>query len=184
MPHWLTTASFLVATTTTAGIAQVIWLRMPLSRRLQQPIDCGWTMRGRRLFGDNKTVRGFVVMVPATALAFVGWSAVWTPWPLSPLQLAGLGALAGLGFMLGELPNSALKRQLDVPPGQAPKQLAWQKLSLLLDRTDSLLGSLLTVHLLAGVPALAWVVCLVVGPAVHALFSFLLYRGGVKRRAL
>ena len=34
---------------------------------------------------------------------------------------AALGAWAGLGFMLGELPNSFVKRQLDVAPGQAPR---------------------------------------------------------------
>ena len=34
---------------------------------------------------------------------------------------AALGAWAGLGFMLGELPNSFVKRQLDVAPGMAPR---------------------------------------------------------------
>src|SRR5450432_4214077 len=33
------------------------------------PLDGGLTWRGRRIFGENKTVRGAVVMVAATALA-------------------------------------------------------------------------------------------------------------------
>ena len=184
MPHWFLIGLFLTVSTTTAGVAQVLWLRAPVSRRFEQPVDFGFKVRGRRLFGENKTLRGFVVMVPATALAFCAWSSVWSGlWPLSRLGFAGLGLVAGLGFMLGELPNSALKRQLDVPPGQAPRHPLWKLLSALLDRVDSLLGSLLSMQLFVSVPARSWLLCLLLGPAIHALFSLALYRLGVKGRA-
>ena len=85
------------------------------------------------MFGEHKTLRGFVVMIPAAAVSFVALAAaVGDPaaaglWPLTPLGYAGLGAFAGFGFMAGELPNSFIKRQLgirpgDCPPGAAPRQ--------------------------------------------------------------
>ena len=120
-------ALFLIAAFVLAGVAQTAWLGSRTSRRFAVPLDGARTFRGRRIFGDNKTARGFLVMVPATGAAF--WllaRLIETRGPLAhglwPLTLAGywwLGVAAGFGFMLGELPNSFLKRQLGIPPGEA-----------------------------------------------------------------
>ena len=56
-------------------------------------------LRGERIFGANKTVRGFVVMVPATAAAFALLAALLGSagldragvWRLSPAGYAALG---------------------------------------------------------------------------------------------
>ena len=126
-PDPLVCALFLTVAFIAAGLVHSLWLKTRLSRRLLIPIDGGAYFRGRRVFGENKTVRGFVVMVPAAAAAFAGLSAALTQlapsvaldlWPLSTAGYAALGAWAGLGFMLGELPNSFVKRQLDVAPGR------------------------------------------------------------------
>jgi hypothetical protein len=45
-----------------AWIAHAPVLRWDLAPRLNRPIDGGRTLRGRRLFGDNKTWRGALVM--------------------------------------------------------------------------------------------------------------------------
>lgn len=178
-------ALFLCLCMTTAGVAQVLWLRIAASQRFLQPVDGGATLRGRRLFGDNKTLRGFVVMVPVSGLAFAVFSRLFATglWDVSLPGWVGLGLLAGFGFMAGELPNSFLKRQADVPPGEAPENPILAMVSLVLDRTDSLLGALILLWLVVPLPALAAVLCLVIGVGVHALFSWLLYKLGVKRRA-
>src|SRR6185369_10256579 len=122
-PDPLVAALFLIAALVIAGVAHSAWLRAPLSRRFLIPLDGGLRLRGRRLFGENKTVRGFMVMVPAAALSFAGLAAGlarFAPgvnadlWSLTTRDFALLGAAAGVGFMLGELPNSFVKRQLDV----------------------------------------------------------------------
>ena len=46
------------------GSAQTWWFKSPRSARFALPLDGGRTFRGRRLFGSNKTWKGFVVMVP------------------------------------------------------------------------------------------------------------------------
>lgn len=124
-------------------------------------------------------------MVPASGLAFWAWSRVFPDglWDLSPSQFAVFGCIAGAGFMAGELPNSALKRQLDIAPGEAPTQPWLRRFCLLLDRTDSLIGSLVAMSLYVVVPWTVWLGCLIVGPGIHAVFSFALYRVGGKNRA-
>lgn len=156
------------------------------------PLDGGRTFRGRRLLGDNKTWRGFAVMVPAAGLAFgllawlveifLGGAATAGLWPLPLWQYFLLGLWTGFFFMAGELPNSFLKRQLGVAPGAAPER-PWAKvLSFVLDRFDSVIGLLASAACFVATPWQLWLILLLGGSAVHWLFSVLLYVFGVKKR--
>ncbi|MEP6493896.1 MAG: CDP-archaeol synthase [bacterium] len=185
-------ALFIIVAMVLAGFVHSAWLGSRWSRRWRMPLDGGARIRGRRVFGDNKTVRGFVVMVPAASAAFYAtWmvisavvpSAATSLWPLSSGGYAVLGAWAGLGFMLGELPNSFVKRQLDIAPGSAPRGRVATIAAFVVDRLDSIVGMLLAISLAAPTPWMTWVYVIVIGPAIHFTFSVLLYRLGVKERA-
>lgn len=184
-------AIFLVLAFVLAGCVQTAWLRSVPSHRFAIPLDGGLTLRGRRLFGTNKTLRGLVAMVPAAGALFglLAWlagttsdDARWGLWPLAPGAYVGLGLAAGLGFMLGELPNSLVKRQLGIAPGAAPDSRWAQPICFLVDRLDSILGMLVAVSLLVPTHWQTWVYVLLVGPAIHWSFSVLLFALGVKRR--
>jgi len=183
-------AAFIILAFTAAGIAQTAWFKSALSERLAIPLDGGRTLFGRPIFGPNKTWKGFVVMVPATALAFLalGTLALQAPaigqrlWALSPAQYAGLGLIAGIGFMLGELPNSFVKRQLEIPAGGAPRGLVARWLAFAVDRLDSIAGMLLAIALAVPLRWEAWLLVLCVGPLIHWLFSVALYVLGLKER--
>jgi hypothetical protein len=188
----LACALFVTVAFVLAGLAHAAWLRTALSRRLMMPLDGGLRLRGRRVFGDNKTVRGFVVLVPAASLAFAGLfaaisasnpEALTVLWPLSVGGFAALGAWAGLGFMLGELPNSFVKRQFDIAPGRAPRGSLAIVVCSVADRLDSILGMLLALSVIVPTPPLMWLYVLLIGPGIHLAFSALLYRLGVKARA-
>lgn len=190
-PDPLACALFLTVAFIMAGLAHSVWLRMPASRRLLIPLDGGLSFRGRRLFGENKTVRGFVVMVPAAAAAFAALHATLSAlapessaslWSLTSGEYAALGAWAGFGFMFGELPNSFVKRQLGVAPGMAPPSRAGAITTFIVDRIDSILGMLIVVSLVAPTPWMTWVYVLLIGPGIHLAFSVLLHRLGVKAR--
>jgi hypothetical protein len=182
-------AALLIVAFVIAGIAQTAWFAWKGSRAFALPLDGGLTLRGRRLFGENKTVRGLMVMVPAAAAAlplsaFVFTHALPAPdglWPLTPARYAALGAWCALGFMLGELPNSFIKRQLDIAPGAAAsgRGLGWQ---LAIDRLDSGVGLLLAASLVVPVPWMTWAIVLVVGPIFHWSFSVLMFLLGLKPR--
>ncbi len=186
-------AVFLILAMSLAGIAHVLWLRSRAAALFSRPVDFGLRLRGRRLFGDNKRLCGFMVLPVAAAASFTllgvlrdvlpSWLAQGM-WSLRPGQYAGLGFAAGLSFMLAELPNSFVKRQLDVAPGSQPRN-PWARATFTcVDRLDSLLGMLLAVSLLVPLPGLTWLWMLVVAPLVHGLFSSMLYASGVKSRAL
>jgi hypothetical protein len=172
-----------------AGATHIAVIRRDLWRGLARlPLDAGATFRGRRVLGDHKTVRGAVVMAGAT-VAFAGgqaaltacWPALralafdhethWLPW----------GLLLGTGYVAGELPNSFLKRQLDVGPGAAaPGLLA--PLFWLADQLDSLVG-VLCLMALVWVPPLAVAAALMLLTlAVHPAMALVMVALGLKRR--
>jgi hypothetical protein len=179
-------AVFLLAAFTLAGAAHTAWLTTAASKGFAQPLDAGLTFRGRRLLGANKTVKGFVVMVPAAAVSFVALAAA-TPasaglWSLSLGGYAALGALAGFGFMAGELPNSFVKRQLDIPPGMSATTPLAAALQFSLDRLDSGLGMLAVISAVVPTPWTTWATVLLAGPAIHWTFSVVMFRLGLKAR--
>ncbi len=87
-------------------------LKYDLLKPLKRPID-----GGRRWFGANKTWRGALVMFSGVVLA------TGLAWELMPDELRDepwlvVGALIGAGTVLGELPNSFVKRRLGIGPGE------------------------------------------------------------------
>jgi hypothetical protein len=186
----LACAAVLITAFVAAGFIQTAWFAWPGSRGFALPLDGGRTVRGRRIFGANKTMRGLIVFVPAAALILPVTAHVFTEvlpapsglWPLSWSGYSALGAAAALGFMLGELPNSFAKRQLDIAPGDAATGLGrpWQ---LAADRLDSGIGLLLAASVLVHVPLATWLIVLGIGPLFHWSFSFLMFRLGLKPRA-
>jgi hypothetical protein len=191
MPDPLHCGLFLIVAFVLAGLLQSLWLRSRVSRVLAIPLDGGGTFRGQPILGENKTLRGFVVMIPAAALAFAAVATVVslprgvpppTLWQLTPAGYAALGAWAGFGFMAGELPNSFVKRRFGILPGQAPASSLTAAICFTIDRTDSIVGMLAAVTLAVPTPWMTWVLALILGPLIHWLFSWWLFRMGVKRR--
>jgi len=175
------------------GFAQTLWLRSATSQRFATPVDFGLTWRNCRVFGDNKTFRGFVVMLPAGAVTFLLGgllvqqldpagpvrSAVWD---LTSMQWATLGLLASLGFLLGELPNSFLKRRLGIAPGGAPDGKWLRRTFFVVDQLDSGFGMMITMSLLVPTGVLFWATFFLVGALLHWLFAWMLFAIGLKAR--
>jgi hypothetical protein len=93
-------------------------LRWDLLSALKRPLD-----GGRSLLGDNKTWRGALVMTTGAVTATL-LLALWDPWwselprELRDAGPLALGLLLGTGTVLGELPNSFVKRRLGIAPGR------------------------------------------------------------------
>jgi CDP-2,3-bis-(O-geranylgeranyl)-sn-glycerol synthase len=166
------------------ALAHAPVLALDLLKPLKRPLDGGATVRGRRLFGDNKTWRGAVVIVAGVVVATVllrQWDWWWGELP-SGLRDAGpllYGALLGLGVVLGELPNSLLKRQLDVPPGAQSNLLL-----TIYDQADFVLVVWL---LLLPLWAMAWwqaAFVFAVVTAVHLVINVIGYAIGARETAI
>ena len=119
-------------------------LRWDLMPWLARPLDLGASVRGRRVFGDNKTWRGALVMGTGTSAASAAlWRSRWFRERLPDgVRAAGprrYGPLLAIGTVGGELPNSFLKRQLGIAPGRQ----RWTPAGVVLvvfDQADFVLG--------------------------------------------
>lgn len=191
MPNPLHCTVFLFLSLFVSGIGQTFWMRSKLSMHFNGAIDREKTFRNKRLFGANKTWRGLVFMVPATGVSFVlilmamkiGLSDQLQLWPLSNLSYFMLGCWTGLGFMLIELPNSFIKRQLDITPGAPALGNRGRKLFFVLDQVDSIAGGLLAVFIFVPVPLSTAVILLLLGAVTHYVFNFVLMHMGLRARA-
>jgi hypothetical protein len=114
---------------------------------LKRPLDFGLTYKGKRILGDHKTFRAPVVYVVFCTLGAMiqawlqgrGYLPQWLL--LVDYEAYGflVGILLGFGMAAGELPNSFLKRQLDVAPGQRKGGLSGVAF-FLLDQVDLAIG--------------------------------------------
>ncbi|HTX31146.1 MAG TPA: CDP-archaeol synthase [Solirubrobacteraceae bacterium] len=91
-------------------------LRWDMAPGLKRPISA-------RLFGENKTWRGALVMTAGTTLAAGVLSGVPAyrrrlPEPVAHANPVLVGGLLGLASWAGELPNSFIKRRMGIAPGE------------------------------------------------------------------
>ena len=102
-----------------AGISNMIFVKSKWLSSWYIPIDNKKILAdGRRLFGDNKTWKGFIGMIILTA-AWTGVLRIYPDKNMLPKQnwwFYYFGAMLGLAYVLFELPNSFIKRRLNIPP--------------------------------------------------------------------
>jgi CDP-2,3-bis-(O-geranylgeranyl)-sn-glycerol synthase len=159
-------------------------LRWDLLRALKRPLDGGRMLGGRRLLGDNKTWRGALCMTAGIVLATV---VLWQ-WDWWRAQLPGdvraaapllVGLLIGLGTVGGELPNSFLKRRLDIAPGAQLRTPAGLALSVL-DQGDLVLGIWVALAPVWVMPVWLAAIAFAAVAAVHAAVNVVGYAIGVR----
>lgn len=174
-----------------AGILNMIFVKTPFYKRLNKPIDRGMTLRdGRRLFGDNKTWIGFFGMVIAAAIAQLMWGFICKFMPdmcylyrthanTPPFNLLA-GAAMGFAYMLFELPNSFIKRRLDIPSGKTVHGIKGG-IFFLVDQIDSLIGVGAVFALLTPTPLWQYFLYLLLGAATHITVNLLLYKANIRK---
>ncbi|MFI6174126.1 CDP-archaeol synthase [Nonomuraea sp. NPDC051191] len=136
-------ALYLFAPLAVGMVVLGVALRFDLGRWLRRPVDAGLTVRGRRVFGANKTWLGMLCSLLGCTLGVAVQAAVGDrAGDLALIHYRAeivlpLGATLSLGATAGELINSFVKRQLDVPPGR-PGHGWWGPLLHVVDQVDFL----------------------------------------------
>jgi hypothetical protein len=161
-----------------AALAHGFCIRYDWFSSLKKPMDFGLSLRGKRVFGDNKTWRGLLVHVifcvlGATAQGWLQKQGVIPP-GLAFFDYARhgpvVGFFLGMGMTIGELPNSFLKRQLDIPPGHR-RRGAGGLFFFFLDQVDLVLGIWLFFFFVVKPPALLVIWSLALTVALHLAVS-------------
>jgi len=121
----------------------MLFLKIPFLKSRCRPIDGGknWT-DGKRIFGNSKSVLGFVLMTVLAGILEVFWgfllqslgqnkrSLLYLYFENAPAFNFLIGMLFGFLYMLFELPNSFIKRRLSVSAAEQGDRRRGLKLCL------------------------------------------------------
>ncbi|MBU0979512.1 MAG: CDP-archaeol synthase [Nanoarchaeota archaeon] len=174
-------------------LLQCLWLMVPgifanmapvltkgIFKWMALPVDMGKKWKGRRILGDHKTLRGFVMGIlfsiiivyfqkllyayPAfQKLSFIDYGAESALW---------VGFLIGFGVLFGDAVESFIKRRLDVKPGQS--FFPW-------DQLDAAFGGVLFVTLFLGLSLWIMVTVVVMAPVLHIAIRHVAFWLGITK---
>jgi CDP-diglyceride synthetase len=147
------------------AVLNMVFVKLPVLKSCQIPMDGGKKLKdGKRIFGDNKTWKGFFGMIVLTALAaVVFWRHAFT---YSFLR----GAWLGFAYVLFELPNSFIKRRLNKQPGTNGGAV-----QTFFDQADSVIGCMICLPLIYPLTLTEAMGIFVVATGTHYVFNILLY---------
>jgi CDP-diglyceride synthetase len=139
-----------------AGIVNSIFCKLNVFNNLKKPLDFNKKIKGKRIFGDNKTWKGLLGYIFFNIIFMVLVGIIYKACNIEKLNFFYInhnntllfnilvGALLGLFYALFELPNSFMKRRLDIKEGKTTK--GFKKIFfILLDQADSVFGVALVV---------------------------------------
>jgi len=177
-----------------AGILNMVWVKLPYMASWTRPIDnkkCFFD--GKRIFGDNKTWKGFFGMIIFAMSSTVIWGLICKMAPYlnahnylyinhnnSLAFNASIGSFLGLAYAVCELPNSFLKRRVDIIPGKTAEGLK-SVFFVLLDQADSIFGCVFVILLLYKMSILFYFAYVIVGAGTHIVINMLLYLAKLRK---
>ncbi|OGY79758.1 MAG: hypothetical protein A3B74_01805 [Candidatus Kerfeldbacteria bacterium RIFCSPHIGHO2_02_FULL_42_14] len=147
---------------------------------LNVPVDFGYSIAHKRIFGDHKTWRGilagvligecvfllqrFLEQYPVfTALHFTSYQTL--PWYF--------GALIGFGAVFGDLIKSFFKRRKNIAAGTS-----W----IPFDQIDYILGGLIFSLIVVRIPLSAWLTILILGFLLHIATNHIGFWLGIREQ--
>ena len=150
-------------------MAPVFLRRLPV---LAAPMDFGRSLAGKRIFGDNKTWRGFLSGLLAS-LVIIKIQSSFYPFPTGFTfinyefpAIVWLGLAMGAGAILGDAAGSFLKRRLGIPPGgNLP----------IIDQIDWIVGAMLASSLFYSWSPQIWTVAILMFGLLHPPVNILGY---------
>ena len=170
-----------------AGIINSIFCKINVLKFLKVPMDFNRKfIDKKRIFGDNKTWKGFFGYIIFNIIFSILVGFLWKSTKLESynffymnhtntiLYNTLIGFLLGLFYALFELPNSFLKRRLDIEPGKTIK--GFKKIFfIILDQADSIFGIALVVWMFYPIGIWVYLLFILVGTVTHLLINMLLY---------
>ena len=158
-----------------AGVLNMIFCKSSLLEAAYRPMDGGLILKdGKRLFGANKTWKGFLGMLVWGALAQILWG----------LLLKSLPSLEKLHLVYAFYENTVLfKRRLEIREGKTAEN-GWKWTFIWIDQIDSLIGCI--IFLLFYIP-LSWqqmLGILILGAGTHLGVNRLLYWAKLRKNRM
>ena len=174
------------------GIANMIFTKTKVYNKYKYPIDCYKTLNNKRIFGDNKTYIGFVSMIFFCIIFQVLIGFLCNSFSINKYNdlylvhknTLGLnllfGFLIGFVYMIFELPNSFIKRKLNIDPGKTTKGLKGI-IFFIVDQIDSLIGVMFILFLFSNFSILKYFGYVILGAISHIILNLILFLMKVRK---
>ena len=170
-----------------AGIINSIFCKTKLLNKLKVPMDFNKNfIDKKKIFGDNKTWKGFIGYILFNIIFSVLFGFIWQATKLEHLNFFYInhtntitynlliGFLLGFFYAFFELPNSFIKRRLDITPGKTTKGIK-KVFFIILDQADSVFGVALVVWMFYPIGIKVYLLYILIGTLTHLLINMLLY---------
>lgn len=174
-----------------AGVLNMLFVKTKFCKKHSLPIDGGKNfIDGKRIFGDNKTWIGFFGMIAAGAASqalcgifcklFNGINYFYdfheNTLPFNILA----GAAIGFTYVLFELPNSFVKRRIDIPAGKTARGLKGA-VFYIMDQIDSLIGVGLVFAVIYPMPVWQYFLYILFGAVIHSIVNMILWKIRIRK---
>jgi len=143
-----------------ANATPVFFSRVKMGRILDAPVDLGRMADGKRIFGNHKTVKGFLFGTLFGVLTSVAQFYLFNWNEYSFYSAVLIGFLLGFGALVGDSVKSFFKRRRNIKAGKS-----WP----IFDQIDYALGALVFVSIAVELSWEAVIVILIASP----LLSFI-----------
>ena len=169
------------------GIINMLFTKTSLYKKYKSPIDFNKKCKdNRRVFGENKTWIGFFSMIAFCMLfqVMLGYISAWLNieeyndlyniYDNTILLNTIFGVLIGFVYMISELPNSFIKRRLNIDSGKTGKGIKGF-LFFIIDQIDSLVGVMFVLFLFSNFSIWKYFGYVVLGALTHITVNLILY---------
>lgn len=177
-----------------AGIGNMLVVKQKWFKDKAKPIDNNIILKdGKRILGNNKTWLGIFTMIICSMIINVIWGKTceYSQWLSCRNQLYTYydnsmaynvisGAMLGLGYMIMELPNSFIKRRLNIEDGKTADGLKG-KIFFIVDQIDSMIGISIVLVILSNIKLEQCMLYIIFGGITHISVNFILYKLKIRR---
>lgn len=177
-----------------AGILNMLCVKQKWFKRYAKPLDRGTLLRDKkRIFGDNKTDLGIFTMIVCSIITHIIWGEICknTVWGIELNKLYVnyenvityniiVGVLMGIAYMLFELPNSFIKRRINIPDGKTLTGIKG-KTFMIIDQIDSMFGIALILVITSSISILEYLNYVILGGMTHITVNWILHKLKIRK---
>lgn len=176
-----------------SGVLNMVFTKTTLYKKHNTPIDSHKLWKdGKRILGDNKTWIGFYSMIAISVIVYLmsgalikymhlsSESELYVKYKNTSLYNALLGLASGFIYMISELPNSFIKRRLDIPSGKTEKSLKGACF-FVIDQIDSLIGIAILLYVITDISVVKALGYLCLGAVTHITINIILHKLKIRK---
>ena len=177
-----------------AGVSNMVVVKQKWFKNRAKPMDNGKVLKdGKRILGNNKTWLGFFTMIICSIITHLVWALICkmsdSLYAMNQLYLYYdntlfynllVGTVMGVAYMLFELPNSFIKRRLEIPDGKTERGVKG-KIFFVIDQLDSMFGVILVLVVVSKISLLQYINYVLLGGLTHICVNLVLYKLKIRR---